>query len=209
MIPRSLAAALAILVAPGASCKKNKEAEEQAAGDPVADASPARATKPPPVDPDPYFEPPAAPPAPAIDAAPQPASPISEGGTAVFTAATGAVSPVSWTVDATPLRFTAGIIGDAATSSDVQVVMSSGPRSLRILTCRGLSKAQGGSVTAYSRGADVAFVACFTRASSTDAGTSWGVRVKWNKDKRIAELAGTWKNQGAPAFDSMDFDEKE
>lgn len=202
---------LAVLFGAGlavAGCKK-----KQAAGEPpptdAAAATPTTARTPAaPVDPDPYFVPDDVATA-AVDAAPLPVTPISEAGAAVFTAAEREFASVSWRVDATDVAFAATSVGSRDDSEDVQVVMSSGGRSQQLATCRNLSRSDGGAVTAYSRGADTAFIACFSKTEASDPGKSWGVRVKWNKDKRIAELAGTWENQGPPAFDTMDFDEAE
>jgi hypothetical protein len=196
---------IAALAAVG--CKKKSTDPDPAGDDAAAGASATAPTAPAPVDPDPYFKADPEPEVATADAAPLPTAPISESGAEVFSAGERSSVAVTWTVDATELQFSPVVIGARPDSSDVQVVMSSGGRSQQISTCRGLSTA-GGSVTAYQRGDGTAFIACFTRADSSDKGRSWGVRIRWNVDTRIAEVAGNWQNDGPPAFDTMDFDEK-
>jgi hypothetical protein len=203
MIRRALAVSLIAATAAAGACKKKKaaEADDASAVEPTAKAPPTT-----PVDPDPNFE--ELPDTATADAAPVETTPISEAGTVVFNAADSTSATVAWTVDATELQFSAGVIGSRDDSADVQIAMASGGRQQRIATCRGLSRADGGAVTAYSRGDDVAFVSCFTRTESNDKGKSWGVRIKWNQEKRIAEIAGNFESEGQAAFDTMDFDER-
>lgn len=189
----AIIAALATITLAG--CKKDKPSEpETAARDAAAAAAPAA-----PVDPDPYYEP--IPDKPVDAGPPPPAVAITGAGTPLFDAASGTSTPGGWTVDATELRFETVAIGITDEAADVQITMASGGRRARIATCRDLRRSGSGAVTAYKSGTDVVFISCFTSAGSGDKGRSWGVRVKWNKTTRIAEVVDRFETEGQPDFD--------
>lgn len=127
---------------------------------------------------------------------------LSADGAVLFQAGQAVLPPVVWEAGLTSLRFEAEA-QPSGKAQRIHVRMWEDEESTEIVSC----ETSYPIAMAYLDSESIAYVVCETEHSEAAPGMSAGVRLEW-KDGQLRQ-AGSFENEGPPAYATMDFGEDE